>query len=265
MTTDRAFDVGVWLPPQHTTVSRLRQAWTAADVLGVDSLWIWDHFYPLTGDPDGTHFEAWTLLAAMAVETSSARIGPLVTNYEYRNPDLLADMARTVDHLSGGRLVLGLGAGWAERDYAEYGYTFRRPADRIGDLGDAVTRIRERLAKLNPPPQGSIPLLIGGDGERVMLGVVAAHADRWNTMAWRFVAASRALDAWCARLGRDPGSIRRSCFITEPGQLDLLDDLLAAGADEIIVQLQDPFAMEPVIELLRLAKEKASHVQENSA
>jgi probable F420-dependent oxidoreductase len=256
MTKDRAFEVGVWLPPQHTTVDRLRAAWTRADALGVDSLWTWDHFYPLTGDTEGEHFEAWSLLAAMAVDTSSARIGPLVTNYEYRNPDLLADMARTVDHLSGGRLVLGLGAGWVERDYTEYGYPFRGAGTRIRELGDAVTRIRRRLAKLNPPPLGPIPLLIGGEGEKVMLGVVATHADHWNTMAWRFVAASRSLDTWCERVGRDPRSIRRSCFITDPAQLDMLDDLLAAGADEIIIQLYDPFPMEPVVDLLRLAKEK---------
>lgn len=257
MANNRAFEVGVWLPPEHTTTDRLRKAWIAADALGVDSIWTWDHFFPLTGDPEGTHLEAWTLLAAMAVETKSARIGPLVTNYEYRNPDLLADMARTVDHLSGGRLVLGLGAGWVERDYAEYGYPFRAPAARIRQLGDAVTRIRSRLAKLNPPPAGPVPLLIGGDGEKIMLGVVAAHADHWNTMAWHFVAASRALDGWCERIGRDPRSIKRSCFITDPEQLGLLDDLLAAGASEIILQLHDPYPMEPVVELLRLARERA--------
>jgi probable F420-dependent oxidoreductase len=257
MTEHRAFEVGAWLTPQHTTTGRLREAWTSADALGVDSLWIWDHFFPLTGDPEGTHLEGWSLLAAMAVETTSARIGPLVTNYEYRNPDLLADMARTVDHLSGGRLVLGLGAGWVERDYTEYGYPFRNPGTRIRELGDAIVRIRGRLAKLNPAPLGSIPLLIGGDGEKVMLGVVAAHADQWNTMAWRFVSASHALDDWCERLGRDPKSIKRSCFITDPAQLDALDELLDAGADEIIVQLNDPFPLEPVAELLRLAKSKS--------
>jgi probable F420-dependent oxidoreductase len=268
MAKNRAFEVGVWLPPEHTTTGRLREAWTRADALGVDSIWTWDHFFPLTGDPEGAHLEAWTLLAAMAVETRSARIGPLVTNYEYRNPDLLADMARTVDHLSGGRLVLGLGAGWVERDYTEYGYTFRNPGSRIRDLADAVVRIRHRLARLNPPPSEPIPLLIGGDGEKVMLNVVAAHADQWNTMAWRFVAASHALDEWCARLGRDPRSIKRSCFITDPAQLAILDALLAAGADEIIVQLHDPFPMEPVVELLQLASEKRSvktHEEDDAA
>jgi probable F420-dependent oxidoreductase len=251
---DKAFDVGVWLTPQHTSTDHLRAAWRAADAAGVDSIWVWDHFVPLTGDPDGTHFEAWTLLAAMAVETSVARIGPLVTNYEYRNPDLLADMARTVSHLAGGRLVLGLGAGWVERDYTEYGYPFRSGGTRAVGLETAIGRIRERWGKLNPPPVDAIPLLIAGDGRRVMLRVVAENADEWNTMAWQFVAGSKALDEWCERVGRDPKTIRRSCFITDPAQLDALDELLAAGADELILQLHDPFDLAPARELLARAR-----------
>jgi len=184
--------VGVWLTPQHTTTERLRRAWRAADALGVDSIWLWDHFYPLTGDPEGTHFEAWSLLAVMAVETRTATIGPLVGNYVLRNPDLLADMARTVDHLSGGRLVLGLGAGWVERDLVEYGYPLLASKDRVDGLVETLDRVQRRFDALNPPPRGPVPLLIGADGPR-MLRLVAERASIWNTMARKFAEGNAAL------------------------------------------------------------------------
>ncbi|GII66833.1 LLM class F420-dependent oxidoreductase [Sphaerisporangium krabiense] len=252
------FKVGAWLMPQHTSVERLRAAWREADRRGVDSIWLWDHFYPLTGEPDGTHFEGWTLLAAMAVETSRADVGVLVTDQDYRNPDLLADMARTVDHLSGGRLVLGLGAGWFERDYAEYGYEFRPGPERAEALEGYVERVKARLAKLNPPPLGEIPLMIGGDGKRVVLRTVARHADAWNTMAWRFEEGNGTLDEWCARLDRDPAEIERSCFLTAPEHLDQVDRLVAAGARHIIMQVGDPFDLGLVDRLLSLAQGPAA-------
>src|ERR687883_813725 len=134
--------LGVHLRPQHTTVEALRTAWKAADALGVDSISLWDHFHPLSGDPAGAHFECWSLLAAMACDTRRAQVGPIVSAILYRNPDLLADMARTVDHLSGGRLILGLGAGNSERDHVAYGYGWRSPGERLRELREGIGRIK---------------------------------------------------------------------------------------------------------------------------
>jgi probable F420-dependent oxidoreductase len=248
------FKVGVQLEPQHCTIDQLRDAWRAADEMGADSIWTWDHFFPLRGDPDGAHFEGWSLLAGMACDTTRALIGVLVGCNSYRSPDLLADMARTIDHLSGGRVILGLGAGWFERDYDEYGFEFDTDASRVGALGEGILRVKERLARLNPPPAGRLPLLIGGEGERLTLRYAAAHAQMWNGFGpvETFVRKNGVLDAWCDELGRDRGDIERTALI-RVDEIDRIEEFLEAGAQHLIVPAAAPFDLSDLRRVLAVA------------
>jgi probable F420-dependent oxidoreductase len=243
--------VGVQLHPQATTVAALREAWKAADALRVDSIWVWDHFFPLFGDPGAEHFEAYALLAAMAVDTDHAHFGALVTCNSYRNPELLADMARTIDHLSNGRFIVGIGSGWFERDYDEYGYEFGTARSRLGDLEGALPRIANRLDRLNPAPVGDVPILIGGSGEKVTLRITAQYADAWNSFGppEQWAQKNGVLDDWCAKLDRDPRSIERTVAI-QPNEVADWRAYAAVGVEHLIVMTSPPFDLDPVRTLL---------------
>jgi probable F420-dependent oxidoreductase len=244
--------VGVQLHPQHTSYSSFADAVRQVEALGVDSIWNWDHFFSLYGPADGAHFEGWTLLTAMATLTSRAEIGCLVTCNSYRNPHLLADMARTVDHISGGRLILGIGAGWFQRDYDEYGYEFGTAPDRLRALGRALPQIKQRLERLNPPPlRQPLPILIGGGGEKVTLKLTAQHAMMWNGFGppETYRHKNQVLDNWCREMGRDPADIERTVSISV-GDLDRLDDFVDAGATHIILGIGEPWNFAAVERLV---------------
>jgi probable F420-dependent oxidoreductase len=154
----------------------------------------------------------------------------------YRNPELLADAHRTIDHISGGRAILGIGAGWFERDYDEYGYDFGTAPDRVRALRFALPRIRERLGKLNPAPAGDLPILIGGSGEKVTLKLVAQHADMWHGFgdAEVFRKKNDILLGHCADVGRDPAEIERTWGV-HGEVLEHVDELHEAGVQHVIV------------------------------
>src|SRR3954469_10237557 len=221
--------VGVQVQPQHADFEGMRRAWREAEALGVDSIFCWDHFFPLSGEPDGKHFEAISTLAALAQVTERAQVGALVMCNSYRNPELLADAHRTIDHISGGRAILGIGAGWFERDYDEYGYGFAPAPDRLRELKDALPRIKSRISKLNPPPLGKLPVLIGGSGPKVTLKLVAQYGDMWHSFgdAEDYKTKNEILLQHCQNVGRDESEIERTGGI-QAETLDEADALVEA-------------------------------------
>jgi len=218
----RPIRIAAQLHPQHGDYAGLRRAVLRAEEIGYDIAYTWDHFFPLYGDRDGRHFEGMTLLAAWAEATSRIEIGPLVACNAYRNPSLLADMARTIDHVSGGRFILGIGSGWYQKDFDAYGYPFGTHGTRLADLARDLTVIRARLTTLNPRPVRKMPLLIAGTGERRTLRLVAEHADSWHAAFPEgpedLEPKVAALRRWCEEVGRDPADIEWGLGV-EPNDL----------------------------------------------
>jgi probable F420-dependent oxidoreductase len=241
MLLDTPVRIGVQIEPQHATYAEIRDTVLRLEDMGADILFNWDHFYPLSGDPDGLHFESWSMLGAWAEQTERVEFGALVNCNSYRNPDLQADMARTLDHISGGRFIFGTGAGWFERDYDEYGYEFGTPGSRLNDLADGLARIEARWGKLNPAPTRRIPILIGGQGEQKTLRLVARHADIWHSFVRADALAHKVsvIERWAETEGRDTSNLIIS---NELGRRDdhAADALFDAGTRLFTVGISGP-------------------------
>ncbi len=201
-----------------------RAAVLAVEQMGVNAIFGYDHFHKpflqpssdgpelAPEQPDVNNFESWTALASWGEITSRAEIGLLVTGIGYRNPDLLADMARTVDHISGGRLILGLGSGWYSKDYKVYGYDYDTVGSRMKLFADALQRIEHRLGQLKPKPMRQIPILIGGSGEKKTLPLVGKHAHIWHSSLEldTFRRKNDLVKQHAADAGRDESQIERA-------------------------------------------------------
>jgi len=254
---------------QNATIEQYRAVWRIADEAGFDHCWCMDHFATLGSRDDGPIFEAWALLAAMAAATSRTRVGCAVTGNTYRHPAVLAKAAVTVDHLSGGRLEFGIGAGWAENEHTMLGLPFGTAGDRADRLEEACQVIRslwtqERasfagqhyqltgaVAEPKPVQQPHPPIWIGGAGRRRTLRIAAQHASVWNAPGGspeEVAELSGVLDRHCADIGRDPSEIRRSVQVRIPATADELLTSAAAyaavGVSDLLLVLQaaDPVA-----------------------
>ncbi len=245
MLLDTPVRLGVQLPPQHVQYSDIRDAVLRLEELGVDILFNWDHFFPLSGDPDGLHFESWTMLGAWAEQTERVQFGALVNCNSYRNADLQADMARTIDHISSkggeGRFIFGTGSGWFERDYDEYGYEFGTAGSRLNDLADGLGRVTARWQKLNPAPTRSIPVMIGGKGEQKTLRLVARHADIWHSFVTPDEIAHKVsvIQKWADTEQRDTSGLVISNELRDRGE-DVADALYDAGTRLFTLSLPGP-------------------------
>lgn len=256
--TKHPLTFGIVTGQHQLTLSQLVTQWQLAEELGFDSVYLFDHFFALYGDPDGPCLEASTLLAALALKTTKVKIGVLVYGNTHRHPAILAKEMVTVDHLSEGRAVLGIGTGWNEREHAAYSLPFPSAGDRVAMLEEALQVIRSlfdqprttfngrfyqvRDAPFAPKPiQAKLPVMIGGKRPK-MLKVIARHADIWDSGPTPDELVQRRADlaANCAEIGRDPDEIVCSISLgadrleDENGFVDLVRAYRAAGAGQLL-------------------------------
>jgi F420-dependent oxidoreductase-like protein len=275
---------GIKTSPQHTTYDAMLKVWQEADKeRAFEHAWLFDHFNPIQGEVDGPCFEGWTLLAAMAAQTSRLRLGLMVAGNTYRHPAVHAHMAATVDVISNGRLEFGLGAGWNEYEHESMGIPLYPPGERIRRLGEACEIAKQlftqpvsdfeglyyqlKQARLEPKPvqKPHPPFVIGGSGEQLTLRVVAQYADIWNSTSADvevFRHKIRVLHEHCAAVGRNPTEIELSVqarinYDDLPATVATLQPLVAAGATHIVLMLSHPY---PEGIVARLADEVVARV-----
>jgi F420-dependent oxidoreductase-like protein len=267
---------------QNTTWDDMLAVWRAADQIDVyESGWTFDHFYPIFSDPTGPCLEGWTTLTALAQATTRLRLGTLVTGIHHRHPAVLANMAAALDIISGGRLELGIGAGWNEEESGAYGIELGSLTERfdrfdeacqvlIGLLSRETTDFDGRFFRLRGarnepkgPQRPHPPICIGGNGEKRTLRITAKYADHWNFVGGtpaEFARKRDVLKAHCADVGRNPKDIMLSAHIRlspERGHRGVIEDAIALGAEGLdlaIVYLPlpyDPAVMEPLAESIR--------------
>ena len=239
MTDGRQLKLGILAWNQYTDWDSLEEVGRRVDALGYDSLWTWDHLYPIVGQAEGPIFEGWLTLAAWAEVTKKVELGLMVGANTFRNPALTAKLATTLDHISHGRAVLGIGGAWFETEHVAYGIDFGSGfGERLDRLDEAVMIMRGMLdgtepsgrriyaaksVRNDPPPVHPLPILIGGGGERKTLATVARYADAWNIggSVERVRHKDQVLREWCKKLGRDESQIERTL---QGGSVVLRDD-----------------------------------------
>ena len=240
--------VGVLVWNQYTDWPGMKSFAMRADALGFDSLWTWDHLYPILADPIGPFFEGYTVLAGWSQVTTRATVGLMVGANTFRNPGLVVKMATTLDHLSEGRAVLGIGAAWHEIEHTAFGLEFGRSVgQRLDWLDESVELMHGMLhqpsatargehysardLRNDPPPvRDRLPILIGGSGERKTLRTIARFADAWNVAMVTPEEAARkdeVLRRWCADIGRDAQEIERTVSL---GPMVIREDPAEAAA-----------------------------------
>lgn len=231
--------VAIQTPPEHTDVAALRDLWQAADDLGFDAAFTFDHLVPLNPAPEGaagmsgSQLEAWVTLAALAAGTRRLQVGTLVTGVTYRHPSMLTKMAVTLDHVTGGRAILGVGAAWHEAEHRMFGLAFPSPGERMQRLQETLElftllcqrdgpvsyagryyRLEDAVFLPKPVSSRGIPILVGGSGNRLRT-IAARHAWIFNSFyaPWQWAEVNSDLDRRAREEGRDPSSITRSAFV----------------------------------------------------